>query len=205
MRSSMLLELSVLVAALEVGSAFAAPAVEHHEQHLEDIRCRCLTFSANERPKPCNTLESRDLDWMSAQNLASQLEIPVRFASKTTISKVLAISIPLPTDILQTTGAGDAQSSSSEAEISQNKMVCGFGQEVRRMSSHSHDREPEDHFVAQVVAWFMLFIGLYLAGEYLWTRYSSSNRVIKLKGEEKPLKAKSPKTASSNLAASNFT
>ncbi|KAF2632677.1 hypothetical protein BU25DRAFT_80198 [Macroventuria anomochaeta] len=200
----MLFNSSALVAALSLHTAFAAPAMEHKEHHLEDIQCRCLTFRANERPTPCNFFESRGFDWRSAQILASQYDIKVQFASKSTISKVLSISAPLPSEVLQTTNTGDAQSASRDANISQNKIVCGFGKEVRRMSHHYRDYEPESHFVGQVIGWLMLFIALYVVGEYVWTRYSSRSRPIKLKGEEKHLRARFSNTTSSKDAPSDF-
>ena len=168
----MLFKLSTLVAALSLQSAFAAPAMEHRENHVEDIQCRCLTFRANERPTPCNFFESKGFGWRSAQILAAQYDIKVQFASKTTISKVLSIPAPIPSDVLQTTSFGPAQLAAKDANMSQNKIVCGFGKEVRRMTHHHHHRhhEPESHFVGRVVGWLMLFIILYVVGEYAWTR-----------------------------------
>jgi hypothetical protein len=169
----MLLKFGILVAALGLHTAFAAPAMEHgeHGEHrLEDIQCRCLTFRANERPTPCNFLESKDFGWRSAQILASQYDIKAQFSSKSTISKVLAISAPLPNDVLQAISSGDAQTAPKEVNISQNKIVCGFGKEVRRMTRHHRYQEPESHFVGQVIGWIMLLIALYVVGEYIWTR-----------------------------------
>lgn len=166
----MLFRFSTLVAALVVGTAFAAPAMEHtkKEPHLEDIQCRCLTFRANERPTPCNFFESKGFGWRSAQILASQYDINIQFASKSTISKALSIPAPLPSDVLQTTSTGDAQSASTDANINQNKIVCGFGKEVRYMTHHHQHHQPDGHFVGQVIAWLMLLIILYAAGEYVW-------------------------------------
>lgn len=163
-------KLSVLVAALGVCSAFAAPAVERRQNHLENIQCRCLTFRANEQPNQCNFLESKDLGWESAQTIASQHDIQVQFASKSTIAKILAIPDPVPSEVLQLVSIGDAQSMPKEAITSQSKIVCGFGTEVRHMAHHHQDDRLEGHFVGKVIAWLMLFIILYAAGEYVWTR-----------------------------------
>ncbi|KZM19780.1 hypothetical protein ST47_g9158 [Ascochyta rabiei] len=174
----MLFRLGTFVAALSLQTTFAAPTMENH---VEDIQCRCLAFRTNERPTLCNLFEPRDFGWRSAQTLASQYDIKVQFASESTLSRVLSATTPLPSDVLQTTSYGDAQSESKEGNISQNKIVCGFGKEVRHMTQHYRHHEPESHFVGRVLGWLMLFIAL----------YSSRDRTIKLNGEEKPLKASS--------------
>ncbi|KAF9699101.1 hypothetical protein EKO04_003109 [Ascochyta lentis] len=197
----MLFKSGPFLVALSLQTTFAAPTIE---SHLEDIQCRCLTFRANERPTPCNFFESKGFGWRSAQILASQYDIKVQFASKSTISRVLSATTPLPSDVLQTTSYGDAQSASKEANISQNKIVCGFGKEVRRMTHHHRNHEPESHFVGQVIGWLTLFIALSVVGEYVWTRYLSRSRVIKLKGEEKPLKARPSNDNSSKDTPSDF-
>ncbi|KAJ8113627.1 hypothetical protein OPT61_g4282 [Boeremia exigua] len=195
----MLFKSNIFVAALGLSSVLAAPAIGHREHPLEDIQCRCLTFRVNELPTPCNFFESRGFGWRSAQTLASQYDIQVQFASKNTISKVLSISTPLPSDVLQATSAGDAQSALGEANSSENKIVCGFGQEVGDMSRDHRDLVSEDRFVGLVIAWLMFFIILYVAGEYVWTRFSSRNRIIKLKGEERPFKSTASKETPSNF------
>ncbi|KAF3046691.1 hypothetical protein E8E11_004164 [Didymella keratinophila] len=201
----MLFSLSALVAAIAASTALAAPAMDRlkKEPHLEDIQCRCLTFRANERPTPCNFFESKGFGWRSAQILASQYDIKVQFASKNTISRVLAIPAPLPSEILDTTSKGDALSESSDENISQNKIVCGFGREVRHMTHHHLNVDPESRYVGQVIAWITLFIILYAAGEYVWIKYTS-RRPIKLKGEEKPIKARPSIVMSEKDSPSDF-
>lgn len=168
----MLFKFSALVAVITVSTALAAPAVDHlkKEPHLEDIQCRCLTFRANERPTPCNFFESKGFGWRSAQILASQYDIKVQFASKSTISRVLAIPAPLPSDVLDTTSKVDALSDSRDENISQNTIVCGFGKEVRHMTHHHLNIKPESRYVGQVVAWITLLIILYAAGECIWIK-----------------------------------
>ncbi len=161
---------SILIAVLSVSSALAAPAITQREYLLEDIQCRCLTFRANEGPISCNSFESKGFGWESAQALASQYDVRVHFASKETISKVLAIPAPLPSDVLQVTSAGDVQSALGGMKRSQNKIVCGIGKEVVYMSHDHQDLQSEGRFVGQVIAWLMLFVILYAAGEYVWTR-----------------------------------
>lgn len=168
----MLFSLRTLTAALSIGTTLAAPAMQQSKQpaQLEDLQCRCLSFRANEQPTPCNFFESKGFGWRSAQILASQYDIKVQFASKTTIASVLAIPAPLPSDVLQCTSTGDAQTAAQDANIAQNKIVCGFGREVRRMTAHHQHAESQTHFVGQVVAWLVLLIIVYAAGEYLWVR-----------------------------------
>lgn len=168
----MLCKSSVLIAALAVGTVLAAPASERHvkEVRIEDLQCRCLTYRAHEGPWPCHFLESKGFGWRSGQMLVSQYDMSVQFASKSTIAKVLSIPAPLPNDVLETTRTGDAQSASVDANMSQNKIVCGFGREVRHMThQHRHD-EPRTHLVGHAIAWLTLFMILYAAAEYVWTR-----------------------------------
>jgi len=165
-----MVKLSTILASFSAGFAIAAPGTVNREYRLEDIQCRCLTFRSKERPTPCNFLESKGFGWRSAHTLASQYDIQVQLASKSSISEVLSVSTPLPNDLLQIVALGDAQSASSEmrAGASQNKIVCGFGKEVRQLS-HCQEYESTSHFAGQVIAWLMLLIIVYAAGEYIWT------------------------------------
>jgi hypothetical protein len=165
-----MVKLSTILSGLSAGFAFASPVRENREYRLEDIQCRCLTFRPNERPTSCNFLESKGFGWRSAYTLASQYDIQVQFASKSCISRVLSISTPLPNDLLHIVTLGDAQSASSETtvDVSQNKIVCGFDEEVRQLS-HYQEYEATSHFAGQVIAWLMLLIIVYAAGEYIWT------------------------------------
>lgn len=171
----MLFNFSAVVMAITAGTALAAPAdYPNKEPRLEDIQCRCLTFRANERPTPCNFFESRGFGWRSAQILASQYDIKVQFASKSTISRVLAIQAPLPNDVLDTTSQGDALSDAGDENINQNKIVCGIGREVRHITHHHHHHlndDPDTRYVGRVLAWISLFMILYAAGEYVWIKY----------------------------------
>ena len=53
---------------------------------------------------------------------------------------------------------------------SENKIVCGLGDEVKHMGSHDIDLASECHYVGVVVAAFMVFLITYLVGDYAWTR-----------------------------------
>lgn len=163
----MKIKLSAAIAGLGLAfGTFASPAAERREHSLEDIHCRCLTFRTNERPAPCDLMDPKGFNWGSARTLASQYGVRLQFAYKSTIDKVLSIPAPLPNDVLQAVSGGDA---SSEVNVSLNKVICGFGNEVEQMS-RQQDSEGERHYVAQVIAWLMLFTILYSAGEYVWTR-----------------------------------
>ena len=128
---------------------------------------RCITFRSPSPPISCNFLESPGFGWHSAQTLAAQYDIKIQFASKRTIASVLAVPAPLPSDVLQTTGAGDAEAALA-VDAQQNKIVCGFGGEVGRMTQRLG--EPQTHFVGQVLAWLVLLVVVYAAGECVWTR-----------------------------------
>lgn len=59
---------------------------------------------------------------------------------------------------------------SSSLLQSENKIVCGLGDEVKHMGSRDMDLSSECHYVGAVVAAFMLFLIAYLVGEYIWTK-----------------------------------
>lgn len=163
---------SLLVSILGLTAVLAAPMDHSIEHRLEDIQCRCLSFSTSAKPTLCTFLESHGLDWHTAYSLAHENDMKIEFASKTTISKVLAIPKPLPSSVLQSLSHGEvAPLSSTDLIKSQNKIVCGLGDEVKHMGSHDNNLDPECHYVGVVVAGFMLFLIAYMVGEYGWTRY----------------------------------
>ncbi|KAJ4373911.1 hypothetical protein N0V83_002650 [Neocucurbitaria cava] len=169
-------------------SVYAAPM----EYRLEDIQCRCLSFSTSAKPTLCTYLESHGLDWDTAYSLASDNELKIQFASQSTISKVLDIRKPLPSSVLRTLSHGEAAplDVSSSLLQSENKIVCGLGDEVKHMGSPDMDLSSECHYVGAVVAALMLFLIAYLVGEHIWTKYFRSQEGnIKLEGDEKTLTA----------------
>lgn len=165
--------------------------MDPYEPRLEDIQCRCLSFSTSAKPTLCTYLESQGLDWDTAHLLASENDMKIQFASKNTISKVLAIPKPLPSSVLQSLSHGEAVAPDAADLIkTENKIVCGLGDEAKHIGSHDANLDPECHYVGIVVAGFMCLLIAYLVGDYAWTKYSAQREGnIKLEGDEKALTA----------------
>ncbi|KAF1841473.1 uncharacterized protein K460DRAFT_358223 [Cucurbitaria berberidis CBS 394.84] len=178
---------SLLLALFGCTAVLAAPM----EHRLEDIQCRCLSFSTSAKPTLCTYLESHGLDWDTAYSLASDNNLQIQFASQDTISKVLEIRKPLPSSMLHVLSYGPAGPPDSTSLIqTEHKMVCGLGKEAKYMGRLDMDLGSEAHYVGVVVAAFMLFLCAYLLGEYAWTRYfGPRGGNIKLEGDEKALTA----------------
>ncbi|KAF2034375.1 hypothetical protein EK21DRAFT_56456 [Setomelanomma holmii] len=156
---------------------------------LEDIQCRCLSYSTDAKPTLCTYMESHNLDWHTASSLASDYDLKIQFASQTTISKVLSINRPLPSSVLQSISHGEvAPVDEKELLQRENKIVCGFGDEVRHLGSHDRSLEPECHYIGYLGVAFMLLMVSYVLAEYIWSRYFSHGS-IKLTGEEMALTA----------------
>jgi hypothetical protein len=153
------------------GAASAAPM----DHRLEDVQCRCLSISTDEKPTLCTHMESHAFDYHTASSLASDYDLRIQFASQDTVSKILSIRRPLPTSVLQRISEASVVSK-EPADLLQkeNKIVCGFGDEVKRIGSHDVSLEPECHYIGYGVATFMLLMLLYVVGEYVWTRYVRS-------------------------------
>lgn len=163
---------SLLLSLLSLTTVLAAPMEVPVDHRLEDIQCRSLSFSTNAKPTVCTYLESHGLDWNTAYSLASDYDLKIQFASQSTISKVLSIPKSLPRSMLQSLSNGAARPPNPTDLIkSQNKIVCGLGDGVKRMGSDDSNLGPEYHCVSVVVTAFMLFLILYLVGLYVWTRY----------------------------------
>ncbi|KAB2099704.1 hypothetical protein AG0111_0g12067 [Alternaria gaisen] len=136
------------------------------DHRLEDIQCRCLSFSTNAKPTVCTYLESYGLDWDTAYSLVSDYDLKIQFVSQSTISKVLSIPKSLPRSMLQSLSNGAARPPNSTDLIkSENKIVCGLSDEVKRMGSDDSNLGSECHCVGIIVTAFMLFLILYLVGQ----------------------------------------
>jgi hypothetical protein len=86
------------------------------------------------------------------------------------MTKVLAIPKPLPTSILQSVHEGQALPLDPADKVrNENKIICGFGDEVQHMGLHDDNLEVEVHYVGTVLGLFMLLLICYLVGEYFWT------------------------------------
>lgn len=135
---------------------------------LAKLRCHCITFSHPADPAACVLAGSQNLDWDNAHSLASSRNLRLEFASKATISKILALERPIPASEL-------LHMETPESFESGSKVVCGLGDEVKRefLSGSSKQLDPRggDFYVSKVVAVLLLIIILYAAGEDIWMRY----------------------------------
>lgn len=187
------------------------PAREVIQYRVEDIRCHCLSFSTSAKPSLCTYLDAHILNWDTAYSFASSYDLNLQFASEETISKILTIRNPLPDSMLQSLARGEVKAPESSALLqSENKIICGLGDEVKRMGSEdlASILEVECHYIGAAIAFCMLFVGVYLAVRSAWIRYvhdfhciettilTTSHRLfglpegtIKLEGDEKSLLA----------------
>ncbi|KAH9868518.1 hypothetical protein J1614_007590 [Plenodomus biglobosus] len=193
-------------------TVLAAPTRDAKEVRIEDVQCRCLSFSTSAKPSPCTYLESHNLDWHTAYTYASDNDLKLEFASEETITTVLAIPKPLPSSILLSIKRNKEQQSQQQQNPqttikNTNKIICGLDHEVNHLSSDITFSEPELHYVSAVIASFTLFLIIWIAAEYLWTRYLSRSRnstgTIKLTGKEQCLKA-TPTHAHTECAVSSL-
>lgn len=144
------------------------------DPRLEDIQCRCLSITTSAKPTLCTYLESHALDWHVAYSLASDYDLKIQFASEETITKVLSISKPLPTSVLESLSNGAVLPlESTDLVQSENRIVCGLGDEVKHMGSYDSNSGPECHHAGVVVGGLMVGVIIYLVGQYAWTRYVS--------------------------------
>jgi hypothetical protein len=200
-----------LVLSMAVTSAFAAPT---KQVNLDDVQCRCLTFSTSAAPTHCVYQELLTLDWSAAHSLALANDLKIQFASEKTISKVLSIPKPLPATVLEAVQQGETLPLDPSKKVrSENRLICGFGNDLDQVESYGAGLKPEIHYVGTVLGLFMLLFIIYLVADYIWTVYvactpnptifhqtfvqanNSANRHaarpqrIKLEGDEKALTA----------------
>lgn len=150
------------------GSTLAAPM----DHRLEDIQCRCLSFSTDAKPTLCTYMESHAFDFHTANSLASNYDLKVQFASESTIDKVLSIHRPLPSEVLQSISEGKVANVEPSSLLQrENKIVCGFGDEVKRLGSHDLTFDPECHFIGYIVGGMTLFTLIYVLIASAWARY----------------------------------
>jgi hypothetical protein len=138
---------------------------------LEDIQCRCLSFSSAAKPILCNYLEPHVLDWQTAYNLASESDLKIHFSSELTVTQILLIPRPLPSSVLQILGEEDAEPLIDPSEMLQNenKIICGLSDTAKHVEHHQQSVEQETHDVGAVLGGFMLLLMIYVAIEYIWT------------------------------------
>jgi hypothetical protein len=197
------MQLSALTTTLLL-TATTASAVPMDSSRLEDLQCRCVSFSTDAKPTLCTYMESYRLDMHTATSFARDHDLAIQFASPDTVDRVLRIRKPLPSYVLRMLEEDGCEDEVRERE---NRIVCGFRDEVRGLDGRGIGEE--EHFVGWFVCAFVGIVGVYLAGEYLWSRYVSlqfpwrvggtcladkcfrffSHGNIKLDGDEKPLLA----------------
>jgi hypothetical protein len=142
------------------------------DHRLEDIQCRCLSFSTDTKPSFCTHMESHAFNFHTATAIASDYDLKLQFASESTITKVLSIRRPLPSSVLQRVSQGEVMPVDSKNLLQrEQKIVCGFGDEVKHMGSDGSHLEPGCHFIGYVIASFTLFVLLYVVAEHVWARY----------------------------------
>jgi hypothetical protein len=112
------------------------------------------------------------LDFYTASTFASEHNLKLHFASQDTVTKVLAVNRPLPTEVLE------SLSDVPEVELawvqSEMRIVCGFDGEVERMGridDGADNVEIESGLVGAVVAGCMGLVGVYMFVAWLWARY----------------------------------
>lgn len=145
------------------------------DHRLEDIQCRCLSFSTDAKPSFCTHMESHAFDFHTATSLASDYDLKLQFASQSTITKVLSIRRPLPSSVLQRVSQGEVMPVDSKNLLQrEQKIVCGFGDEVKHMGNEDGSSEVECHFVGYILAGLTLFVLLYVVAEHVWSRLCKS-------------------------------
>ena len=160
--TSLLLQLTSLTTALAVPT----------QNRLEDIQCRCLSFSATAKPTLCNYLEPHVLDWQTAYRLASESDLKIHFTSEHTGAQVLSIPRPLSSTVLQSFGEENTEALIDPTEMLQNenKIICGLSDTAKHTEHYEESIEQEPHYVGTVLGTFMLLLIIYVALEYIWTR-----------------------------------
>jgi len=149
-------------------SAIATPTTS---LSLEDIQCRCLSYSTSAAPMLCTYQELISLDWDTAYLLATTNDLKIQFASEAAVHQVLSIPRHLPTSVLQTVQEGEARPLDPSNRVqNENRIICGFGDEVEGVDSNDRNLVPEIHYVGAILGIFMLLLIMYLIAEYVWIR-----------------------------------
>ena len=152
---------------------------------LADLHCTCLHLST-QPSSPCALPRSTPLAWPAAHALAVQHNMPLHFATRTTIARLLALPAPLPTSVLLVAGRGPA---AVALEGGRDEVVCGFGFGVGGRLGGGEGEAGQAGYVGVVVAWLMLLVVVYLVGEWAVARLRlRGRRGVKLGGAEKRLR-----------------
>jgi hypothetical protein len=162
---------SILMALLLLTStSFAHPT--HHTPRLEDLQCRCLSLTTDStKPTLCTYMEAMHrLDFYTASAFASEHNLKLHLASQDTVTKVLEINRPLPTEVLESISeVPEVEGAWVQSEM---RIVCGFGGEVERMGREEGDEvDVEEGIVGVVVMGCMVLVGVYVFIAWAWARY----------------------------------
>lgn len=173
---------------LALMAVLSSPVMAAPMDTLSSIQCHCLTFYTYSAPATCALPHSQNLSWDAAQSFASANKLDITFASQMSISRVLEVERPLPTSVLMTLYGGLSRGRSGRSEVG-SRVVCGSWDEVtkkyvsgakemevvRPSSRPSRIRTKTrarkcDGLISEIVGFFVVFIVLYAALEFVWSR-----------------------------------
>jgi hypothetical protein len=140
---------------------------------LEDLQCRCVSFSTTAKPTLCTYMESYRLDMHTATSFARDHDLAIQFASPATVDRVLHIRKPLPSYVLRML---EEDGCDAEVRERENRIVCGFRDDVKEYEGREIGED--EHFVGWFVGAFVGIVVLYLGAEWVWSRYVSHLRYV---------------------------
>lgn len=185
--------LSASTAVLAAPITTTANTMDHFR--LEDLTCQCLSVSADASAKPtlCSALESHKLNWYTASSLAADHDLPIEYASQSTIARIVDIERVLPQNMLRSIEEEAVFTREARPQglmQVRNVLVCGFGEEMERVDEAKEEMgtAPEYHCIGYMGAGIMLAAVLYMLAEHVWSRFFARGS-IKLEGDEKALTA----------------
>jgi hypothetical protein len=148
-----------------ISAAMGAPV-----NPLDNIRCHCITFYAHDLPAACTLLGAQNLDWNTAQKLASTHRLDIEFASQDTIARILEVDRPLPTSVLV------SLRTTKETRHVGTKFICGMDDEVMTTILEAPIEQAnarvaeQEACISGVLAIIVLGVILYAICEFAWTR-----------------------------------
>ncbi|KAF2741463.1 hypothetical protein EJ04DRAFT_4591 [Polyplosphaeria fusca] len=134
---------------------------------LSQLKCDCVSFSSGDAT-PCSMPDTRNLDWLSAQHIASVHELPIQFASSQVVSSILDANTPLPTSLLLRMIDGTpVPPQVTPSKYSTDWIICGIDEtdDMDRRLNGDEDAHTYDVFVLQVIIAVILIVIIYEAGD----------------------------------------
>jgi hypothetical protein len=160
--------LPLLLAALSsLSSVHATPT-----DPLTHLTCNCISFLAGEAT-PCKISDTQNMDWASAQVVASFHELPIQFASNEVASKILDAETPLPTSVLLRMSDGTPLPPQGlPSRYSTDWIICGIDEAAkpREKLRGDEDARSYDVYILQVIVALIFIVILYEAGEVIVRR-----------------------------------